>query len=74
MTSKEQIEDYMREMLANRLSQCSQVQRDLFAKIFPGEVPASKLEQCIDLCDRTIAKNLKDPARLAEQKNEVSHE
>jgi len=54
-----EVERFKREMLATRLDQCTQAQRDLFGKIYPGKVPAGKLMQAIDLCDRTIAKNKK---------------
>ena len=64
MTVKEEIESFTRELLAQRLSRCSAAQQELFRRVFPGGPKAEQLETAIDLCDRTIRKNEKDPAWL----------
>lgn len=52
-----EIEAATRKLLAERLEQCTPAQREVFGRVFPGGVPAAKLEEAIDLCDRTISKN-----------------
>lgn len=66
---QQEIEDFKRKLLSERLEQLTQKQRDFFNRIFPIErfpngVPADDLVNAIDLCDRTIKKNLENPARL----------
>lgn len=56
---KQEVEDFIRDKLSERLSKLTDEQRLFFKKIFPGKVPYDKLYTAIDLCDRTIAKNLK---------------
>jgi hypothetical protein len=56
--TKKAIEDFMRGMLADRLAQCTPEQRAFFNdRIYPKGVRTDRLEDAIDLCDRTIAKN-----------------
>lgn len=58
----------LREELRSSLEKCSKPQQDLFARIFPGGIesqPEEKLKSALDLVQRTIAKNEKDPSRLA---------
>lgn len=63
-----EVESFKRKLLEERLAQCTQSQRDFFARLYPRGVPAEKLISSIDLCDRTIRKNNADPSRgLAEQ-------
>ena len=62
--SESEIEQHKRTMLTDRLAQCSQPQRDLFARIYPDGVPERDLVSAIDLCDRAIRKNLENPSRL----------
>jgi hypothetical protein len=52
-----EVEAFLRTSLNERLSLCTEAQRDKFARIFPGSVPSERLRTAIDLCDRTIAKN-----------------
>lgn len=61
------VEDFKRQMLAERLSQCSEAQQAFFKRIYPKGVPEASLVSAIDLCDRTIKKNLADPSRLTKQ-------
>ena len=39
------------------LDQCTVEQKGKFYRIFNGTVPESKLDQAIDLCERTVKKN-----------------
>lgn len=56
--TKKYIEDFLRGLLAEKLAQCTEKQRALFhERIYPLGVYADKLEDAIDLCDRTIKKN-----------------
>jgi hypothetical protein len=60
-----EVEEFKRKLLSERLAQCTEKQVAFFNRIFPDGVPEDKLVSAIDLCDRTIAKNKSDPARLA---------
>ena len=53
------IEDFKRDLLIERLSECTEPQRRKFDRIYPNGVPEEKLVSAIDLCDRTIRKNNK---------------
>lgn len=65
---RSEIETFLRSLLADRLSQVSSAQREFFRKLHPGEVvPYERLENAIDLCDRTIKKNLENPDRMKVQ-------
>ena len=67
MTKIEQeIEDFKRRALADRLALVYPHQRALFGCLYPNGVHSSKLESAIDLCDRTIRKNQADPERNVE--------
>lgn len=57
LTYKERIENFKRDLLQEFLSQCSEAQQELFRKIYVGKVPVSKLDDAIDLCERTVLKN-----------------
>ena len=61
---KKEVEQFERILLEDRLSQCTEKQVAFFKKIYPGVVPESKLIDAIDLCDRTIRKNIENPERL----------
>ena len=63
---KNEIIQFQRTLLENRLSQCTEKQISFFKRIFPDSVPESKLIDAIDLCDRTIRKNIENPERLKE--------
>ena len=63
---KNEIIQFQRTLLENRLSQCTEKQVTFFKKIFPKGVHESKLIDAIDLCDRTIHKNTENPERLKE--------
>lgn len=55
---KKEIEDFMRGLLAQRLAQCTAEQRALFHdRVYPKGVSNERLEDAIDLCDRTIKSN-----------------
>lgn len=58
-----EIEQFKRTLLKERLSQCTEKQVAFFNKIFFDGVPKSKLIAAIDLCDRTIRKNIENPER-----------
>ena len=62
-----EVDAFTRSLLADRLAQCSPAQQALFHRFYPGEVPEHKLINAIDLCDRTIKKNLENPKRLEGQ-------
>ena len=57
MSVKEEIEQLTRNLLQERLAQCTTSQRAMFNRMYPQGVPADRLESAIDLCDRTIKKN-----------------
>lgn len=57
VSAKDEIEAFSRQLLDTKLSQCTEEQRALFAKLFPGKVRSDQLLTAIDLCDRTLQKN-----------------
>lgn len=64
---KKEVERFERTLLENRLSLCTEKQVAFFKKIYPDGVPESKLISAIDLCDRTIRKNIENPGRIKEK-------
>ena len=56
---REQIETFKRQKLDEALAKVTDDQRALFNRIFPEGVPEDKLIQAIELCERTIARNIK---------------
>lgn len=59
MTKAEQkVEEFKQNMLKERLSQITDEQRQFFHRVFPKGVSSKQLMTAIDLCDRTIKKNL----------------
>ena len=66
---RKEIEVFTRGLLAARLDQCTEAQRENFHKRlfpqdrFPDGVPADKLVDAIDLCDRTIRLNEAEAVR-----------
>ena len=54
----QEIEDFKRKMLNERIIQLTEPQLALFNRLFPDKIPEEKLITAIDLCDRTIRKNL----------------
>ena len=58
MSISEEVEQFKRSCLDERLEQCTEEQQAFFHRIFPKGVPSDKLESAIDLCDRTIKKNV----------------
>jgi hypothetical protein len=67
MSIKDEVEQFLRRCLQERLANLSVPQRAMFERVYPI-LTAAKLEDAIDLCDRTIRKNLSDPSRLQSQK------
>ena len=63
-SSELEIDNFKRGMLADRLDKLSPAQRALFERLYPRGVVSTRLVTAIDLCDRTIKKNIADPARL----------
>lgn len=59
MTIRDEVDTFLREQLERRLAQCTEPQRELFSKVYPGHISNEKLIPAIDLCDRTLAKNAK---------------
>lgn len=56
---EDEIEEFKRNCLTERRAQLPDMQNEMFTRIFPAAyVPEGKLIQAIDLCDRTIRKNL----------------
>lgn len=61
------VEAFKRELLAEYLDECSHAQRELFYKIFGnGTIAIGKLDNAIDLCERTVIKNRKNPERMSQ--------
>jgi hypothetical protein len=56
-TVKQEVEEFKRSLLNERLSQCTEKQRELFGRLYPNGVPDDKLEDAINLCNRTIRRN-----------------
>lgn len=62
---EEEIEALTRGLLAERLTHLSAQQRCMFHdRIYPHGVEKNKLVSAIDLCDRTIRKNITTPSRM----------
>lgn len=57
---RQEIEDFTRKLLSERLDQLTEQQREKFNRIFSKRVAADDLVGAIDLCDRTIKKNKED--------------
>jgi hypothetical protein len=57
MTILQEVEDFKRKLLAERLSQLTEPQRERFNWCFPNGVPEKDLIGAISLCDRTIIEN-----------------
>lgn len=66
----DKVTSFKRQLLADALEQCSDKQRALFRRLYPEPIPDDKLIQAIDLCERTIKKNLADPSRVTPQARE----
>ena len=64
---KNEIKRFERTLLENRLSQCTEKQKSFFNRIYPKGVSESKLIDAIDLCDRTIRKNIENTERLIKE-------
>lgn len=60
MSFADEIEQFKRDALINRLAKCTSAERDFFAKIYPNGVPSKDLESAIALCDRTITHNMRN--------------
>ena len=54
-----ELDKHQRDMMQSMLDKCREDQREFFWKIFKNGVPASKLNDAIDLIERTIVKNEK---------------
>lgn len=67
---KQEVEDFTRGLLVERLNRCTEKQRAFFVKLFgePAKVRADDLVSAIDLCDRTIRANERDRAALDKEK------
>ncbi len=57
MSAKEEVEQFKRNLLTERLAMVTPPQRALFDRCYPKGVRSEQLESAIDLCNRTIAKN-----------------
>mgnify|MGYP001593032100 CR=1 FL=1 len=60
---EKEVYPFKRTLLEDRLNRCTEKQKSFFKKIFPAGVPESKLMEAINLCDRTIRKNIENPER-----------
>lgn len=60
----DELHQYAMTMLEGRLAQVSDAQRAFFHKVYPRVTPENVVA-AIDLCDRTIRKNIADPSRLS---------
>jgi len=68
LSAKEEVEELTRKLLAQRLAMVSEKQREFFTtKVYPGKVKEQDLISAIDLCNRTIKKNIENPNRLEEK-------
>lgn len=58
MGIKEEVQQFLREKLEERMSYLYPDQRTfLVERVYPHGIPDSKIEDAINLCDRTIKKN-----------------
>lgn len=64
-----EIEALTRKMLEERLSQLTDGQRAKFNLIYPN-IGKENMISAIDLCDRTIRANAKNPSRLKNQEQQ----
>lgn len=58
MSVVEEVEAFKRKLLQERLDQLSEQQVAFFKRLYPKDVPESSLISAIELCDRTLRKNL----------------
>ena len=56
------VEQFKRELLAIKLSACTESQQALFHRIWPSSIKGKDLMYAIDLCERTLMKNAKGRA------------
>lgn len=62
MSAKEEVEKFARQLLAEKLGQCTEAQQAFFHRLYPRGVTSDKLMNAIDQCERTIKKNMaKEP-------------
>ncbi len=63
------VREFIRIKIIDALGQCSEKQRRLFDRIYgsPAKVPAGKLAQALDLCERTVRKNEKTGSLKAKE-------
>jgi hypothetical protein len=57
MSLNDEVTQFKRKLLSERLEQCTAVQRANFGIFFPDGVADNKLDSAIALCDRSITKN-----------------
>ena len=60
LKAHDEIDAYMRNLLRERLAQCTDPQRELFGRMYRNgieNIPFDKLEWAIQQCNNTIAKN-----------------
>lgn len=62
----ERVMHFKHDLLSKALTQCTQKQQEFFHHVYP-KITEDNISSAIDLCERTIQKNLKDPSRLEEQ-------
>ena len=62
--TRNQIEKFKRDMLADVLQQCGEQQQAFFHRAYPDKVKTEQLDQAINLCKRTIIRNQKYPERV----------
>lgn len=58
MKAVEKVEKFKRQLLAELLEQLYSEQLEKFNKIYPAPISEFKLMDVIDLCERTVAKNI----------------
>jgi len=51
---KEKVEEFLRSLLADLLSQCTEEEREGYQRFWPKGVPSKELEGAVDLCARTV--------------------
>ena len=66
MSIYEEIEEFKRQSLENRLSQLTQEQVAFFYKLFPNRLKEDQLITAILLCDRTLEGNTNKLKNLQE--------
>ena len=57
----QEIEEKMKELMDEKLAECTERQREVFARVYPHGVQANTVLDALELLHRTIKKNRSTP-------------